>query len=298
MRELNLTDLSLPYERLRRRDARAESRLLTSMARDGQKAPIVVVRGAQGRYAVIDGHKRVRALRRLKADVAVAEIWEGAGAEALVRSYQQAAQGGWSALEEGWLVGELIRKEGWGLERAGRELGRSKSWASRRLGLVESLPERVQELVQVGKIGAFVAAKHLLPLARANAGACERLAEKLSESGLSSRQSALVCEHYKRGRGAAAENILADPARFVRALEAAQKGPQAPGLSEAENRCLQGLELVAKVSSGLTRSLPESLGLCEERAWTALCGGWERSRERFGALEQAVGAVLRARRGG
>ena len=54
-------------------------------------------------------------------------------------------------------------------------LGRSTSWASRRLGLVEAMPDGVLELVRRGEVGAWSAMKHLLPLARANATALDTI---------------------------------------------------------------------------------------------------------------------------
>jgi len=49
----------------------------------------IVVAGTEpGRYVVVDGHRRVRALKRLKADVAKATVWEMPEAEALATAYQ------------------------------------------------------------------------------------------------------------------------------------------------------------------------------------------------------------------
>lgn len=295
-RDLELASLELSYARLRIRDRRAENRLMLALEQHGQQNPIWVVPGAEaGRYEVIDGNKRVRALRRLKADVVRAAIWEMSAAEALVRAYQTGSCGGWSALEEAWLIYELVRVQGWDLDAVSARMDRSKSWVSRRLGLAEILPERVQDLVQKGRIGAYAAAKHLLPLARANGPGCERLAEKLGEIGLRSRQVAVVCEHYGCGRGRVAERILEDPARFVKAFEQARKGPQEPGLSDAENRCLRNLEIMGNISLGLARSLPKVLNYdTMEDAWVKLWGAWERSRESFRLLERAAKGLKRS----
>ena len=45
--------------------------------------PIVVVT-AGGTYVVVDGHQRVRCLRRLQRDTVMAVVWEMAEAEALI----------------------------------------------------------------------------------------------------------------------------------------------------------------------------------------------------------------------
>jgi len=101
---LNLEGLGLDYARLRIRSRAAERRLLASLEEHGQQEPIVVTGAADGGYVVIDGYKRVGALRALRADVVTAEVWDMPVSAALVRSYRRGAQRGLSAMEEGWLL--------------------------------------------------------------------------------------------------------------------------------------------------------------------------------------------------
>ena len=70
--EVELHQLLLRYERLRKRAPRAERTLLASLAEIGQQTPVVVVADAE-RFVLIDGYKRVRALKRLAHDVVLAE---------------------------------------------------------------------------------------------------------------------------------------------------------------------------------------------------------------------------------
>jgi len=293
--DVGLVSLKTPYAKLRVSDRRREARLLASMEEHGQQRAVWVVPGGEGRYVVVDGHKRVRALRRLRRDVARVVVWEMPEAEALVAAYRTCSGGRYNSLEEGWLVYELHRVWKWGLGKAAASMGRSKSWASRRLGLVEGLPESVVAGVQRGEIGAWAAMKYLLPLARANGGACERLAGKIIEAGLSSRQVGLVCEHYGKGGGKVAERILEDPERFLKALEEARKGPQDPSLSEAENRAFNQMELIGNVALGLTRNLPQVLGYdAGEAARAKLWSAWSKSCKRLALLEEAAAALKAA----
>ena len=63
--DLEFHQLDLRYELLRRRAPEQEKRLLASLALSGQQTPIVVV-GCEGNSrVVVDGYKRVRALRQL-----------------------------------------------------------------------------------------------------------------------------------------------------------------------------------------------------------------------------------------
>ena len=66
--DVEFQHLDLRYERLRKQQPQRERQLLGSLADHGQQVPIVVVRGQGETRVVIDGYKRVRALRRLARD--------------------------------------------------------------------------------------------------------------------------------------------------------------------------------------------------------------------------------------
>lgn len=294
--EVNVAALDLRYSGLRVRDRRREAQLMSSLEEHGQQDAISVIAEGEGCWVVVDGHKRVRALRRLRRDVAKAVVLEMPAVEALVAAYRAGNRQSHNAIEDGWLIYELHRNGKWGLGKAAAAMGRTKSWASRRLGLVEGLPDGVLESVRRGELGAWSAMKHLLPLARANAAACERLAGKIVEAGMSSRQVTLVCEHFAKSGEEVRERILEDPARFMKALEASSKGPQDSALSEAENRAHKQLELVGNVALGLTRWLPPVLGYdAGEIARAKLWSAWERAAKRLALLDETVAALKAAR---
>jgi hypothetical protein len=80
------------------------------------------------------------------------------------------------ALEQGWLLAEMEQRFGYGLEELARRFDRSVSWVSRRLALVELLPEAIQQQVREGRISAHVAMKYLVPVARVSLEHCQRMA--------------------------------------------------------------------------------------------------------------------------
>ncbi len=132
---------------LRARRPERQRRLLASLATSGQQTPIVVVAIADqvDRYLVIDGYQRIAALQQLGRDTVDAVVWPMSEAEALVldRSLRWAEHE--TALEEGWLLAELEQRFGYGLDELARRFDRSLSWVSRRLALVDQLPESVQQ---------------------------------------------------------------------------------------------------------------------------------------------------------
>jgi ParB family chromosome partitioning protein len=115
--EIEFHQLELRYERLKVIRLEQERRLLSSLAEIGQQIPIVVVKeAAEGPFVVIDGYKRIRALRRLGRDTIAASCWPGKEAEALITArLMQTAEPG-SALEESWLLDELHERFGFSLE--------------------------------------------------------------------------------------------------------------------------------------------------------------------------------------
>jgi ParB-like chromosome segregation protein Spo0J len=235
----------------------------------------------------------VRALKRLKAEAVKAVVWELAPPEALIAAYQLQDGTGYNALEEGWLVWELVRGDGLSLAEVGRRLKRSKAWVSGRLGLIEGLPEQVLEGVLSGKIGAYVATRYLLPFARANASDCEKLAQKIVEHEFRSREVEALCQHYAAAPPSSRRRMVEDPARFLAALKEARKGAMDPKLSEAENRCVKNLELVGNVALGLVRQRPDSVTYDTQADIRAMIQRtWGRCSQRLGMLAKTAEAVF------
>ncbi len=140
--------LDLRYETLRTRKPEVERKLLASLADIGQKVPVVVVQGETvDRFVLVDGYKRVRALRRLGPDLVAATCWDLGEAEALVLDRLMRTGEGATALEQGWLLHELAGHFALALDDLGRRFARSVSWVSRRLALVEELPVTIQDHV-------------------------------------------------------------------------------------------------------------------------------------------------------
>ena len=90
-------------------------------------------------FVVIDGYKRVRALKRLGRDTVRGTCWQVTELEALLleRSLRRASE---DPLDQAWLLAELQGRFGLAPEELARRFERSKSWVSRRLGLIQALP--------------------------------------------------------------------------------------------------------------------------------------------------------------
>jgi len=252
---LELHQLDLRYEKLRTHKPEAERKLVGSLAVIGQQVPVVVVRGdAAERFVLVDGYKRVRALRRLGQDLVGATCWDLSEAEALVLDRLMRTGDGVTALEQGWLLHELYVRFEQSLEKLGRRFARSASWVSRRLALVGELPATIQEHVQRGELPAHAAMKHLVPLARANADACARLVAAIAGQGLSNREIGQLYAAWRDGLPAIRERILTAPLLFLKARHAVGTIP------EDEGRLLMDdLDMLAAVARRARRRLRQGV---------------------------------------
>src|ERR1039458_3352510 len=214
---LEFHQLERRLEHLRVHRPERQRRLLASLAASGQQTPIVVVACEQaGHYLVIDGHQRVAALTQLGRDTVEAVVWSLSETEALLldRSMRWGERD--TALEEGWLLAELEQRFGYGLEELARRFDRSTSWVSRRLALVELLPEGVQQQVRSGAIAAHVAMKFLVPVARSRPEDCRRMAEGFARYRLSSREAGQLYAAWRTATPAVRERLLDEPQLFLK----------------------------------------------------------------------------------
>lgn len=250
--DLEFHQLELRYESLRSREPEREKRLLASLSERGQQEPIVVVGIAEGAsYAVIDGYKRVRALRRLGSDTVAATRWDLGESDALILDRLLRATGRDNVLEEAWLLAELQQRFSLSCYELARRFDRGESWVSRRLGLVRSLPFEVQEQVRRGRIVPHAAMKYLLPLARAKAEDCVRLVAALRRR-LSSLELGRLYAAWVSGDEITRERLIADPELFLRIEEEASR--EAPTPSEA---LIEELKVLGAVARRAERRLRE-----------------------------------------
>jgi ParB family chromosome partitioning protein len=244
--KLEFHQLERRYEHLRSRDRQGQRRLLASLAASGQQTPIVVVvvSDKPDRYQVIDGYKRVAALEQLGRDTVEAIVWDMSEADALVLDRSMRLSEKETALEQGWLLAELEQRFGYSLEDLARRFDRSVSWVSRRLSLVEQLPETVQQRVRAGEISAHVAMKYLAPVARANLSDCQRMAEAFSKHRFSSRQAGELYTAWRDASASMRQRILDSPQLFLKAHQ--QVSPQ-PGSAAGE--LLRDLAMVLAITN-------------------------------------------------
>jgi len=250
--QLEVHQLHLKYAALRLTDRAARATLVASLSSEGQQMPVIVVRTDRAdRYVLIDGYQRVGALEALgqdMVDVAVVSMPEDV---ALAMSHRLQKSREPSALEEGWILMELIVGHGHTQASLPTLLGRDKSWVSRRLALVQTLPESVQAGVRDGRVGARAAMRTLVPLARANAEHCVRLVENLPRPAPSTRAMEQLYDAWRKGDPEVKSRIVDKPGLWLRAHDEVESA------NETESPLLSELRMLASIATRAGRRLDQ-----------------------------------------
>jgi ParB family transcriptional regulator, chromosome partitioning protein len=300
--ELELWQLELRYAALRIARGDRHRQLVAMLAAQGQQTPVLVVAGERDDFFVlIDGYERVAALRELGRDTAQALVLPLDEPAALSFDYRLGAGRRRTALEQGWLVLELIEQHGRKPADVAFELGHSPSWVSRRLGLVRELPERVQVLVRQGQLCPHAAMVSLLPLSRCNGKRNDRavveIAEAATREKLSSRQIATLCRAWRAASIAQRERLLAQPSAYLKLDDAFQNGlgPRCRTQSD-QPRLVRDLEILASVSRRIEGRL---LGRAQDEQGDegqseALLLVWPRAQQAFESLTRHMQARIHA----
>lgn len=257
--DVEFHQLDLRYEALRARRPAAERRLLASLAEKSQRVPIVVVAldGEAGRYVVIDGYKRIRALKLLRRDIVLATVWSLSESEALIldRSFRSSETP--TALEQGWLVRTLHEEHGLSGDELAARFGRSMSWVSRHLGLVRELPSSVQEHVRAGRIPPQAAMKYLLPMCRTRHEDACALAEAAARERLSTRDIGELYGAWQTAGPSVRERLIAEPALFLRSRRELARADSPVPASIAE-KLRRDLDLIGVLARRAVRAVKES----------------------------------------
>lgn len=233
-REIELRQLQLRFAAARVHDERAVRRLMQSIDACGQLVACEAVREAvreadsdavrdeardgDTAWVLIDGYRRVAALRRLGRDTAPVQCRSGSVAQALAQRLACAQPRGLVAIGQALLLRELVEGQRLSQGEAARECGREPSWVQRRLLLLAPLPEGVLDAVRAGELSSWAAARVFAPLARANAEHARRLLAGSRGQALSTRELQLWFTHYQRAQRREREHMVDHPRLLLDSL--------------------------------------------------------------------------------
>src|SRR5450755_2264110 len=146
------------------------------------------------------------------------------------------------------------------LDELARRFDRSVSWVSRRLALVELLPEAIQQQVREGMLGAQLAMKYLVPVARVKVEDCERMSAAFVKHRCDTRQAGQLYAAWRDGTRAVRERILTEPELFLKT----QRQPPAAktaAVEQVERDLEMALAILRRAGRRLAEALPEMTDL-------------------------------------
>jgi ParB family chromosome partitioning protein len=262
--DLDLHRLELRFAGARLVEPRAVEQLARSIERGGQIVPCIAVSDpavevSEGgeRLVLIDGYRRVAALRRLGRDTARVECWRCGLAEGLLGVLTRAQMRPFAAVEEALLVRELVHGLGLSQHEVARRCGRDVSWVSRRLQLLSALPDAALVGVREGRLSSWAASRVVAPLARANAAHADRLLQALSGAPLSTRELRRWFTHYQQASRVTRERLVSHPHLFVQALQDSAEQLTSERLRDGpEGECEADLRRINVIIARLRKRLP------------------------------------------
>lgn len=271
--QVELNHLSLRFAPLRILEPGRVARIAASIYSEGQKTPVLLVTGG----TLVDGYHRVAAVRSLAQDQVTAVELGVDESEALFLTWNLETGRRKSALEEAWLLMELLNR-GESVTGLARRLQRPKSWVSQRLGLARTLPDSVQNAVRDGKIVPQAAMKFLLPMARLSPDGCAAMVQALQKPP-SVRQVECLYTAWRRADSDVRHRIEENPELFLK-TEGAIHG----GDTETGERLIQAMEAITR-SCHLSRKLIQK-GLFA-RANNCM-RAWQQAEAAFVSLQEEV----------
>lgn len=142
--------------------------LVRSMRVIGLLEPVLVCSADDGGYMILSGHYRVRAARRLRWKEVLCRLVECDRRRSyMIFCTSNILTRGLGAIEEAHMISLLVSREKLTYSEIGEIWGRSKSWVSRRIGLLTRLDPPVEKDLGTGYLSPRIA-QELMRLPRGN----------------------------------------------------------------------------------------------------------------------------------
>ena len=255
LEEVELSRLELRFAPLRLVAPRRLGALVRSLERSGQLSAVVAAR-EDAELVLVDGYLRIAALRRLGVDTAWVQVWACPLEEAVVRVLASSQARGWDVIEEALMLRELTSVLGLTQHEVALRSGRDVSWVSRRLKLLDGLPDSALEAICEGVLSSWAASRILAPLARANNAHARVLLAALRREPLSTRELGVWYHHYREATRATRERLVANPALFVQSVQARAQAREEKRLHDGlEGQCLADVQHLEALLGRLRRRL-------------------------------------------
>jgi len=291
--EVDIHLLDLRYRHTRIKNDKTLVTLTNSIQAYGQIVPALVV-SEQDRYILIDGYKRLAALKDCGHDCITIQIMDTEESASLFLLLAQNNECKLESIEQAALIQELHGRFTFSFSEIGARLGRNKSWVKRRLDLIESLPDEVHQAVMTGKISSWAASRILVPLARANEQDCLDLTKKIIDNPLTTRELVHLYKHYGKSNRKVRARIIDDPALFIKTMQEQTDKKSGKQLNEGpEGKWFKNISIVCHMLKRLKTTSQDVLYPNQDKHNRHRCRVWLTDAEKLivELKKEAEGAV-------
>lgn len=243
--QIEIAHLDLKYSHTRIRNINAVTRMSDSMERCGQISPVIVVPAKPFGFTLMDGYIRIAALKRCGKDTVNAQVWQCSEQDAMLQVLARTQDRKWEVFEQAVLIQELKINFQFSHAKIAGFLGKAKSFVTRRLALLDSLDDKMQEYIRTGALSVWSAARVIAPLARANPEHAKMLTENLAKEAISTRELATLFKHYKKSNKKVRTEIVSRPDLFLKVVEEKQSEAQSRQIGQGpEGKWLKDIQIV------------------------------------------------------
>jgi ParB family chromosome partitioning protein len=209
--EIGITEFDLSLSSMRLINLDRVAGLERSMKVHGQLQP-VIARIYEGGVQMIDGFKRLYAAETLLIDRLECRLFEvdERQAKIMLMSYNWTNQS-MEVWEEAMVLKALLEGDDLDQRQLAKLVGRSPSWVSRRLSLINKLDEEVASEIRMGSLTS----RHARALMRLPRGNQIDVARVISDFHLSSRLSERLVDAYLEAEDKNEQRMLLDHPEYV-----------------------------------------------------------------------------------
>jgi len=158
------------------------------------------------------------------------------------------------------LLRDLRTQFGLSQPQIARQLGRDQSWVSRRLSLIEDLPEQILKAVSQSKVSVWIATRILAPMARAIPEHATQLLNYLTRHHHSTREVQSFFDHYQKSNRQIRTKLINEPELFFKAQKANENNKKAKRLAAGpEGQWANDLNMITNILKRLEQLVPTLL---------------------------------------
>jgi DNA-binding Lrp family transcriptional regulator len=207
--KVEITSLDLRYEGYRMKNPRIEGEILGSISEKGICDPLEGV-DKKGIRILLNGFKRYRSAKKLGIGIVPYRSIGTDEAEGIIQLIRISNAKGLSILEQSSLIDDLKKVQGMSIREISEKVGRSKSWVSVRIGIIEEMSELIRGKIFSGKFPVYsymYTLRQFMRINRSKKEECDEFVKVVSGKGLSLRDIEQLAQGYFRGTEVFREQI-------------------------------------------------------------------------------------------